>query len=45
MNKPLYDFEEWNEEVIQQRTRQLFEVALKVWQRPEQAEIAETQTA
>jgi len=45
MNKPLYNVEDWNEEVIQQRTQQLFEVAVKVWQRPEQAEIADTQTA
>ncbi len=45
MNKPITDFEDWNEEVIKQRTQQLFEVAIKVWQRPEQAEIAETQTA
>jgi hypothetical protein len=45
MNKPLYNVEDWNEEVIKQRTQKLFEVAVKVWQRPEQTEIADTQTA
>ncbi len=34
MNKPLYDVEDWTEEVIKHRTQQLFEVAVKVWQRP-----------
>jgi len=37
MNKPLYDVEDWNEEVIKQRTQELFEFAVNVWPRPIQS--------